>query len=248
MSAPPDPPVVLTLEQFLAQLRGLVSEWRALALKEIQDPNLQRTDRSLVHGVCANQLETLLGAAPVVGIAHQSEKDQNDSRVDVPAHAPATGSTAHTASSHVPTEHELKCWPEFYREIESGRKTFELRKDDRGYRCGDVLLLREWRRNRIVNTIGDGDYTGRALRRTVTYVLSGDVIQPGFVCMSLAPFVGTHPEADCAVVPGAPNVGKASLRANDSDLNSGVVGIAPPSPPVNEEKDDEDHARMDSPK
>lgn len=34
-----------------------------------------------------------------------------------------------------------------------------------------------------------------------------------------------------AVDPGASNVGKASLRAKDSDLTSGVVGLAPPSPP-----------------
>lgn len=43
--------------------------------------------------------------------------------------------------------------------------------------------------------------------------------------------------ADFAVDPGASNVGKESLRASDSDLSeTGVVGIAPPSPPVNEEE------------
>lgn len=84
-------------------------------------------------------------------------------------------------------EHELKCWPEFYREIESGLKTFEIRKDDRNFHYGDVLWLREWRRVRIVDGTGEGEYTGREMRRSVTFVLSGFGLQPGFVCMALAP-------------------------------------------------------------
>jgi hypothetical protein len=83
-------------------------------------------------------------------------------------------------------EHELKCWPEFFQALVTGEKTFELRKDDRGYRYGDVLWLREWRRERIVDGVGIGNYTGREMRRTVTYVLSGFGLQPDFVCLGLA--------------------------------------------------------------
>ena len=41
-------------------------------------------------------------------------------------------------------EHDLKTWSPFYAAVASGAKTFELRKDDRNYSVGDVLLLREW--------------------------------------------------------------------------------------------------------
>lgn len=40
--------------------------------------------------------------------------------------------------------HELKCWPEFFRNTITGRKTFEYRKNDREFDTGDVLTLREY--------------------------------------------------------------------------------------------------------
>ncbi len=55
-TAPSDP-----LRAGLAQL---IAQWRALALKEIHDPALRNSDRSLVHGVCANQVAALLQTAP----------------------------------------------------------------------------------------------------------------------------------------------------------------------------------------
>ncbi len=76
--------------------------------------------------------------------------------------------------------HDLKCWPDFYAPLESGEKTFELRKDDRGFHAGDTLVLREW-----LPTAKE--YTGREMRRTVTYLVCGlPWLQPGYVCMALA--------------------------------------------------------------
>lgn len=107
----------------------------------------------------------------------------DDTQYDSPSAGPlATASR----NKRVPTEHELKVWPEFYRVIASGEKTFEVRKDDRGFRAGDVLWLREWRRLRIVDGKAEGEYTGRELRRTVTYLLSGFGLERGFVCMALS--------------------------------------------------------------
>lgn len=40
--------------------------------------------------------------------------------------------------------HELKCWPVYFERLLDGTKTFEVRKDDRGYQAGDELLIREW--------------------------------------------------------------------------------------------------------
>lgn len=77
-------------------------------------------------------------------------------------------------------EHELKTWPEFYQALHTGEKTFELRVDDRGYRAGDVLHLREW--NPRSET-----YSGREMRRLVTYIISGQWgLEKDVVCMALS--------------------------------------------------------------
>lgn len=41
-------------------------------------------------------------------------------------------------------EHLIKTWEPFYTDILEGRKTFEFRKNDRGYKVGDILLLWRW--------------------------------------------------------------------------------------------------------
>lgn len=88
------------------------------------------------------------------------------------------------------TTHELKTWPEFFEEIITGGKTFELRKDDRGatpFRVHDTLHLREWRPI-------DKKYTGRETWARVTYLMCGPAfgLQPGWVCMAIQP----HPPLD----------------------------------------------------
>lgn len=70
--------------------------------------------------------------------------------------------------------HELKVWPLYYARLADGSKTFEVRKDDRGYQAGDVLVLREW----DPQSYGEiGDYTGRSMHRTV-----GFIFRKGFGC------------------------------------------------------------------
>lgn len=61
--------------------------------------------------------------------------------------------------------HELKCWPEYFTRILDGTKTFEHRKNDRDFRLGDTLYLREW-------SINDR-YSGREAWVTVKYILCG---------------------------------------------------------------------------
>ena len=62
--------------------------------------------------------------------------------------------------------HELKTWPEFFGAVLARNKTFEVRKTDRDYRVGDDLHLREWDPRLAA-------YTGRELRRVITYRLDG---------------------------------------------------------------------------
>ncbi|HAM4280900.1 TPA: DUF3850 domain-containing protein, partial [Escherichia coli] len=41
--------------------------------------------------------------------------------------------------------HQLKIAPKYFNAVVAGQKTAELRKDDRGYKVGDVLSLCEWK-------------------------------------------------------------------------------------------------------
>ena len=90
------------------------------------------------------------------------------------------------------TDHELKTWPPFFAALLDGTKTFEVRRDDRGYALGDTLILAEW----------DPRYrsrTGRTLRRRVVYITHLDRIGiPGWVAMGIAPCDGDR------AVSGAP--------------------------------------------
>ena len=80
--------------------------------------------------------------------------------------------------------HELKTWPRFFKDVEMGLKTFEIRKDDRGFEVDDYLNLREW-------DPGAGTYTGKKLRVRVTYIVRPDValvasmLQPGHCVLGI---------------------------------------------------------------
>lgn len=75
--------------------------------------------------------------------------------------------------------HELKTWPEYFQAIMRGDKRFEARKNDRDFRIGDWLRLREW----------DDDYTGREITVRVTYMLSPGAdfpaVNDGYCIMSI---------------------------------------------------------------
>lgn len=77
-----------------------------------------------------------------------------------------------------PRVHELKTWPEYFDAVIQGVKRFEVRKDDRGYMVGDVLVLKEYDpAKRVVDEgiyiAGVQCYTGRQVRMRVTYKLPG---------------------------------------------------------------------------
>lgn len=76
--------------------------------------------------------------------------------------------------------HDLKIKPLYFQAILDGRKSFEIRYNDRNYEEGDILILRE-------NTSGRKDgYTGRSMRCIVNFVLSGCLgLDKGYVVMSI---------------------------------------------------------------
>jgi len=69
--------------------------------------------------------------------------------------------------------HELKTHIAPFGAVLSGDKKFEFRRNDRGFRLGDRLLLRELNHNRE-------DYTGREIMCFVTYIILGDGDEPSF--------------------------------------------------------------------
>lgn len=78
-------------------------------------------------------------------------------------------------------EHELKILPEYYIEVLSGRKKFEIRLNDRDFKVGDIVKLREFENN---------EYTGNFIKGRITYILHGGQfgLQEGYCIFSLSIF------------------------------------------------------------
>jgi len=89
--------------------------------------------------------------------------------------------------------HELKCWPQFFEAIAKGQKRHDVRRaDDRDFRVGDRLRLREFDPQSQC-------YTGREQTVRVTYItsakqpcaLSECALNPDFCILSIAPVAPT---------------------------------------------------------
>lgn len=68
--------------------------------------------------------------------------------------------------------HELKTLPKYFKAVKLGHKTFEVRKDDRDFQVGDILLLKKW---------DDGQYLVDELKVKITYVLGRNEDEKQFV-------------------------------------------------------------------
>lgn len=60
--------------------------------------------------------------------------------------------------------HKLKLAKMFFNDIQTGRKPFDLQKNDREYQLGDVIEYRE---------MDNGEPTGRVIEKEITYILEG---------------------------------------------------------------------------
>ncbi len=76
--------------------------------------------------------------------------------------------------------HQLKCWDEFMMDVATGKKSFEVRKNDRGFNVGDTLILKGW--NNYF-----AEYTEQFIEAEVTYILNGGAwgIEEGNVVMGI---------------------------------------------------------------
>lgn len=81
------------------------------------------------------------------------------------------------APEFMDTTHE--CWPLYFEAICSGRKTYEVRLNDRDYREGDAILIREYDPT-------DDSFSGRVILAQIGYVLPLDARDAhGHVAFSL---------------------------------------------------------------
>lgn len=74
-----------------------------------------------------------------------------------------------------PAIHELKTLPEYFEAVVSGNKCFEIRKNDRNYKKGDILRLNEYQ---------DGQYTGDVHVAEITYI-TDYAQQDGYVVLGI---------------------------------------------------------------
>jgi len=71
--------------------------------------------------------------------------------------------------------HELKIQAKYFNEVLNDKKNFEIRKNDRDFKIGDLVVLRE--------VIGDL-YTGRTITGTITYITDYEQ-KDGYVVLGL---------------------------------------------------------------
>lgn len=76
--------------------------------------------------------------------------------------------------------HELKTVQPFFDMVASGKKRFELRKNDRDFKQGDILILKEWDNSKQL-------FLGNELVVRVNYILDQFVgLSKGYVIMSIS--------------------------------------------------------------
>ncbi len=63
-------------------------------------------------------------------------------------------------------KHKLKITTRHFIDVLAGRKTFEIRKNDRGYKVGDIVKLCEWK---------NGEYTGKEIIVQIFYIMDAKI-------------------------------------------------------------------------
>lgn len=90
------------------------------------------------------------------------------------------------------TTHKLKTWPVYFDAVKRGEKTFEGRRNDRGFQRGDhVVLMRTYDEGGVVELapVGSGQEAMHELHFEIGWILHGGQfgIQDGWCVFSLLP-------------------------------------------------------------
>ncbi len=92
--------------------------------------------------------------------------------------------------------HSIKCYPDYFKALKDGTKTFEVRKKDRLYEVGDHLAVNEFISDKQIDpyslNVGlrqtsGGAYTGDSLLYKITYILDdSEYCKDGMIILGLA--------------------------------------------------------------
>ena len=75
--------------------------------------------------------------------------------------------------------HELKTWQMYFQEVKRGYKTFEIRVNDRDFKEGDILVLKEYDPIAL-------EYTGDEITKMAGYIIYNEVfVRTGQCVISL---------------------------------------------------------------
>jgi hypothetical protein len=86
------------------------------------------------------------------------------------------------------TEHKLKTLARYWEAVEAGTKTFEVRKNDRAFQTGDILVLEKMdNEGRYYEPTVTGGFIAKSIRKKITYLLQGGQfgIEPGYCVLGL---------------------------------------------------------------
>ncbi len=85
--------------------------------------------------------------------------------------------------------HKIRLAVEWFDAVCSGKKNFELRRNDRGYKIGDILEMEEF---------GGGIRTGRGLKAVITYILEDYTgLEEGYCILAIEVLGGFYWIKDC---------------------------------------------------
>ena len=79
--------------------------------------------------------------------------------------------------------HRIKLSEDFAEAVLNGDKSFEIRKNDRGYQKGDIVVFQVVERDNPVFEVAASPLNGRIYE--ITYVISGWGLQDGYVAFGI---------------------------------------------------------------
>lgn len=103
-------------------------------------------------------------------VPHHFDASQCTKRVQYRGEFTNSAPTMRTTPPGVP--HELKSWPDSFKNIWDGLKTYDVRKDDRVFIIGDKAKFREFQPHDPLHLEIEG-YTGRELIADIVYKTPG---------------------------------------------------------------------------
>lgn len=163
-------------EYFIARFEGTTNEG-ALANLNFSGWWEVKNDRVKIRDPYNNvvvDMTLTMAANLTYPILRSEEKKEEPERVEIPQ----TNKVEVPESETDERRHRLKLAKMFFDAVDTGKKSFELQKNDRNYQIGDILELHE---------MSDGEETGRVTEKQVVYILEGfKGLEEGYCILGLS--------------------------------------------------------------